>query len=44
MNKIFLVGQAEVTSKVGGGITVFVNMCNLFAKTDMTFTDCVILK
>lgn len=32
MNKIFLVGQAEVTSKVGGGITVFVNMCNLFAK------------
>ncbi|MBR5934743.1 MAG: glycosyltransferase [Bacteroidaceae bacterium] len=32
MNKIILVGQPEVTSKVGGAISVFVCMCNLFAK------------
>ena len=32
MNKIILVGQPEVTSKVGGAITIFICMCNLFAK------------
>ena len=32
--KIIVVGQAEVTSTVGGAITVFINFCNMLTKND----------
>lgn len=32
--KIMVVGQAEITSVVGGAITVFVNFCNMLTKND----------